>query len=189
MDRYHITLFVHFLTLVVAAVASALISLALHRRARARTVGEMLDWHGVVEASAKLFPVALASFVITGGYMLSLSQTPIMSTPFALAGLVGVAWLLVTGIFLGIKGKALRGMLEEMAKKGLDQPAPALVPPPFIAALPTINPAIALAVAFDMTTKPSSVPLAFGVLAIALVIGAARGMRRPTPAVEQARAS
>jgi hypothetical protein len=181
VDRYHITLFIHLLTLIAAGIASAIINLALGRRARARTVGEMLDWHRVLESSAKVFPIALASFAITGGYMLNLSQIPMLSTPFAVAGLVGVAWLLVTGIFLGVKGRGLRAMLEEMAKKGLDQPAPTLVPPPFIAALPTVNPAIAVAVAFDMTTKPSSMTVAFGILAIGLVVGAAMWMRRPAP--------
>jgi hypothetical protein len=188
MDRYHVTLFIHLLTLVAASVVSAIVHLAVARRARARTVGEMLDWHGVLESSAKLFPISLAAFVITGGYMLNLSQTP-MSSPFAVAGLVGVAWLLVSGVFLGVKGKGLRGMLEGMAKKGLDQPAPKLVPPPFIAALPMINPAIALAVAFDMTVKPASISVALGVLAIGFVVGAAIGMRRKAPVVEAARVS
>jgi hypothetical protein len=188
MDRYHITLFIHLLTLIVAAAVSAITGIAAARRARARTVGEMLDWHIVLISTAKIFPICLALFVITGGYMLSLTGTP-MSTGFAVAGLAGVAWLLGSGIFLGVKGKGLKIMLDGLAQRGLDQPAPKLVPPPFLAALPVINTTVAIAVAFDMTVKPSSLTVALGIVVGAIVVAAAAGMRRPAAASQQARAS
>jgi hypothetical protein len=184
MDLYHITLFVHILTLIVAASATAIVKLAIGRRARARTVGEALDWNSVLNGTAKLFPMCLAAFVITGGYMLSVNKVPIWSTGFIVAGLVGVALLLVSGVFLATKGRAVTQMLEEMATRGADQPAPRLVPPPVVAVLPTVNTGIALSVAFDMVAKPTSIPIALSVVAIGIVLGVATAPRRAAPAME-----
>jgi hypothetical protein len=186
MDLYHITLYVHIVTLLVAAGTTAVVKLAIDRRNRARTVGEVLDWHNVLMSASKFFPICLVLFVVTGSYMLSVNHISAWSTGFVIAGLVGVALLLVSGIFLGTKGKALGQMLEGMAKSGADQPAPKLVPPPVVAALPMINTGIALAVAFDMVTKPISIPVALSVLAAGIVLGAVVGMRRPAPVKESA---
>ena len=188
MDLYHITLFIHIVTLLVAAGVTAVVKLAIGRRSRARTVGEVLDWHNVLTAAAKLFPMCLVAFVVTGGYMLSITRVP-WSTGFVVAGLVGVVLLLSGGVFLGVKGNALKQMLEGMAKNGADKPAPTLVPPPFMAALPMINTGIALAVAFDMVTKPAGIPAALGVVAGGVVLGAMVGLRRPASAVEGVRAA
>lgn len=186
MDRYHIALFIHILALVVAASATAVTKLAVGRRTRARTIAEVLDWHGVLMSSAKLFPMCLATFVITGSYMLSVSRANVWSSGFVVAGLVGSALLLVSGVFLSTKAKALKAFLEEMAKRGADQPAPKLVPPPFVAALPVINTGIALSVVFDMVTKPVSVPVALGVVVIGIALGATSVVRRTASAVEGA---
>jgi hypothetical protein len=189
MDRYHIALFVHILTLIVAASVTAVTKLAVGRRARARTVGEVLDWHGVLMSSSKLFPICLAGFVITGFYMLSVSRASIWSSGFVVAGLVGVALLLISGVYLSTKAKALKAVLDEIAKRGADQPAPALAPPPFVAALPVINTGIALSVVFDMVTKPTSLPIALGIVAIGIVIAAAGAMRRPAAVAKGAEAT
>jgi hypothetical protein len=53
MDRYHITLFIHILALLVAASATAITKLAAGRRARARTVGDVLDWHNVLMSTSR----------------------------------------------------------------------------------------------------------------------------------------
>src|SRR4051812_32593127 len=82
MDRYHVALFLHIVSLVVAAAATSVTKLAVGRRARARTVSEALDWHNVLESSAKLFPMCLAAFVITGFYMLSITHVSPWSTGF-----------------------------------------------------------------------------------------------------------
>ena len=72
MDRYHIALFVHIIAVMVAAGATAVSKLAVGRRARAKTVGEALDWHNVLAAASGVFPLCLAAFVLTGFYMLLL---------------------------------------------------------------------------------------------------------------------
>jgi len=186
MDIYHIVLFIHILTLLVAAGATAVTKLAVGRRATARTVGDALDWHNVLMAASKLFPLCLLAFVVTGGYMMSRTRIP-MSTGFVVAGFVGVFLLLASGVFLATKGKALKQVLEFIATKGADQPAPQLVPPPLVAALPVINTGIALSVAFDMVTKPTSIPVALAVIGVGVVVTGAFALRRPAPAVEGVR--
>jgi hypothetical protein len=190
MDLYHLTLFVHILAVLVAAGATAVMKLAIGRRSRARTVGELLEWHTVLINTSKLFPMVLATFVITGSYMLSMTQTHIRSTGFVVAGLVGVALLLMSGIFLSVKGKALKQMLDGMvASNGPNHPAPKLVAPPIISALPLINTGIALSVVLDMVTKPASIATALLVVAGGIVLSAAIALRpRARVSAEQAAA-
>jgi hypothetical protein len=71
-----------------AAATSAIIGIAVRRCARARTIGELLDWHNVMASAGKVFPICLASFVTTGAYMLSISQTRMVSTGYVVAGLI-----------------------------------------------------------------------------------------------------
>jgi len=187
MDRYHIALFLHLLALVVAASTTAVTKLAASRRVRARTVGESLEWHNVLLSASKTFPVCLAAFVITGSYMLSVANVHVWTTGFVVAGFVGVGLLLASGIYLSMKGKALKSVLEDMTKAGADRPAPRLVPPPLVVMLPVVNTGVALAVAFDMTVKPTSIPMALLVIALGGSVGAASAMRRrPLPATRQA---
>jgi hypothetical protein len=184
MDLYHIALYVHILAVIVASGATAITKLAAARRARARTAADALDWHNVLTSASKTFPIVLAVFVLTGAFMLSRGQSDVWGSGFVVAGLAGVVLLFASGTYLGLKGKALGGFLQSVAAKGADQPAPRLVPPPMIAALPAINTGIALAVAFDMVTKPASIPVALGVVALGIVISGAlvaRGARRAAP--------
>lgn len=180
MDRYHIALFLHLVALIVAASATAVTKLAAGRRARSRTIGEALEWHNVLASTSKLFPICLAVFVITGSYMLSFGQAHIWTSGYVVAGLVGVALLLASGVFLAIKGNALRQVLERMALNGADNPPPRVVPPALVVALPVINTGIALSVVLDMVTKPASIPVALGVVAIGIALPAAMVMR-PRP--------
>ena len=185
MDLYHLALFVHLVALIVAAGVTAVTKLAVRRRILARTVAEALDWHGVLMSAARLFPICLAVFLVTGVYMTSVVHVSVWTTGFLLAGLVGVALLLASGTYLGIKGKGLKLVLEEMAARGADQPAPKLVPPPLAAVLPTVNTGIALGVAFDMVTKPTSVTLALGVVALGIALGVLGAPKRPSSAPGQ----
>jgi hypothetical protein len=185
MDLYHIALYLHIVAIIVASGATAITKLAATRRARARTVADALDWHNVLMSTSKAFPIVLALFVLTGAYMLSRGQASVWASGFVVAGLTGVVLLFASGTYLGLKGKALGGFLQSVAAKGADQPAPRLVPPTMVATLPVVNTGIALAVAFDMVTKPVSIPVALGIVALGIVISAALGMRRPAAAPER----
>ena len=189
MDSYHIALFVHLVTLVIAAGATAVTKLAASRRMRARTIGELQDWHGVLMSAARLFPICLALFVASGAYMLGVAHAPMWTSAYAIAGLTGVVLLLASGAFLGAKARAFRDVLAGMAEQGADRPAPKVMPPRLVTTLPAVNTGIALAVVFDMVTKPASVAVALGVLAAGIVLGGASAMRKPAPQAEQAPAA
>jgi hypothetical protein len=189
MDSYHIALFVHLVTLVIAAGVTAVTKLAAARRMRARTVGELQEWHGILMSAARLFPICLALFVISGAWMLGVAHAPVWSSAYVIAGLTGVVLLLASGAFLGAKARAFRAVLADMARHGADRPAPKLAPPPIVAVLPAVNTGIALAVVFDMATKPASITVALGIIAAGIAVGAASEARRPASPMEQARAA
>lgn len=190
MDRYHVALFLHLLALLVASGATAIMKLAIGRSARARTLGEVIEWNRLMGATGKVFPICLAVFFLTGGYMLSLTQSVPWTTGFVVAGLTGVVFLLASGAFLGVKGKVMGEKLGAMARvHGMDHPAPKVAPPALLAALPSINTFVALAVAFDMVTKPNGIVASLGVLAMGAVLGAALGIRGHAPVAEQAPAA
>ncbi|MFL5619629.1 MAG: hypothetical protein ACJ79A_14700 [Gemmatimonadaceae bacterium] len=184
MDLYPIAKYLHLAALFVAAGVTAVTKLAAGRRMRARTVGEALDWHNTLISASKLFPVCLVVLAVTGGYMLSLTHVS-MSNGFIVAGVFGLVWLFASGTFLGIKGGALKGVLEGIAAKGVDQPAPTMKPPAAVVMLPTINTGIALAVALDMVTKPTSIPIALGIIAAGIVLGYLAGPKRPASIAHQ----
>lgn len=189
MDTYRIALFVHLLTLIVAASVTAVTKLAAARRQRARTIGEVLEWHDILMSAARLFPICLVFFVASGAYMLSVSHAPVWTSAYVVAGMVGVVLLFASGAFLGAKGRAFRAVLAGMASQGADRPAPRMVPPALVATLPAVNTGIAVAVVFDMTLKPASVGVALAVIAAGIALGGAGLVRRPAPQMEQARAA
>jgi hypothetical protein len=110
--------------------------------------------------------------------MVSILGSRTWSTGFAISGLVGITLLLGSGTYLGVKGNALKQVLQRIAEKTPDAQAPKLVPPPLVAMLPFVNTGIALAVVFDMVTKPASVLVALGVIALGIVLAAALASRR-----------
>jgi hypothetical protein len=184
MDLYPVAKYVHLVALFVAAGVTAVTKLATSRRVRARTVGEALEWHTTLLSAAKLFPICVLLLAITGGYMLKVLQVS-ASSGFVVAGMFAVVWLLGSGAFLGMKGAALKAVLEGMAATGADQPVPKLVPPAAVVLLPTINTGIAFAVALDMVVKPTSIPIALGVVAVGAVLGAFAAPKRPASVAAQ----
>jgi hypothetical protein len=178
MDAYHIALFVHIVTLIVAASATAVTKLAVGRRIKARTVREALEWHELLISTSKLFPICLAAFLLTGVYMVRVAGGGAWSSGFVAAGFVGVFLLLGSGTYLGVKAKALKTVLESIASKTPDAPAPRLAPPLLVAMLPLINTGLALGVVFDMVTKPASIFVALTVIAVGICVSAVVAWRQ-----------
>ena len=193
MDLYRIALFLHIVTLIVAAGASAVMKLAASRRANASTAREMLDWHGVMSSTGIAFPICLAAFVVTGSYMLSFAQARIWSAGFVVAGLAGVVLLFASGGYLKRKAKELEQVLQTIVARSPDAAAPRLVPPLLVTLLPVVNSGIVFAVVFDMVLKPASVSVALGVLAVGIILASLIALSRrpagvPASAVQVARA-
>lgn len=186
MDAYHIALLLHILTLIAAASATAVTKLAASRRMCARTVAEALEWHALLVSASRAFPICLGVFLATGVYMVSIAGGSSWSSGFVVSGFAGVALLLGSGTYLGIKAKGQQRVLESMARANAEAPVPLRVPPRPIAILPVVNTGVALSVVFDMVTKPASVPVALGVIAIGIVASATLALRsHPATAARQ----
>jgi hypothetical protein len=185
MDLYPYAKYVHLVALFIAAAVTAVTKLAAGRRVRARTIGEALEWHSTLMSASKLFPICLLVLAITGGYMMSVIHAN-MSSGFIVAGIFAIVWLFASGIFLGIKGGALKRVLEGIvAAQGADHPAPKAAPPAAVVLLPMLNTGVALATALDMVVKPTSIPIALGVVAAGAVLGVLTAPKRPAAVAAQ----
>ena len=178
MDRYHVALFIHIVTLIVAASVTSIVKLAAARRIRARTIGEALEWHNMMLSAAKLFPACLVSFTVTGFYMLSFTGGSRLAAGYVDAGLFGVILLLASGTYLGVKGGGLKRMLEAAAARDAEAAPPRLVPPFAVRVLPVVNTGIALGVVFDMVTKPASTAVALGIVVFGAAVAMIAAMRQ-----------
>lgn len=190
MDPYHIALFIHIVTLVVAASVTAIVKLAATRRIRARTVSEALEWHDMLSSAAKLFPACLVSFTATGFYMLRFTGGAHLTVAYVDAGLLGVVLLLASGTYLGIKGAGLKRILEEAVLRDPEAAPPRVIPPAAVRFLPAINSGLALGVVFDMVTKPASIALSLGLVLLSGAVGMmlavrAGASRAPSKAVRE----
>lgn len=168
MTGYQVALFVHFLALIAAVVAATLVHFADGRRTRARTVREMLEWHNLLQASAKVFPVSLVLLVGSGTYMIVAGALRAWSSGFVVAGLTGSVILLVTGATLAAKGRAITTRLQQLVDQGRGGDAPDLPPDRALSLLQRVPDGIVLGVIFDMVAKPG-----VGVALSALVVGVA----------------
>ena len=183
MDAYHIALFLHVVTLIVAASATAVTKLAVGRRIRARTVADALEWHELLVSTSKLFPICLAVFLVTGIYMVTVAGARAWSAGFVVAGLAGITLLFGSGTYLGIKAKGFGQLLVSLSSKAPDAAPPRLVPPPLVAMLPVVNTGIALAVVFDMVTKPASIVVALAIVAVGIGVSALLAWRQRPRAI------
>jgi hypothetical protein len=181
MDAYHVSLFLHIVTLIVAVSATAVTKLAVGRRIQARTVREALEWHDLLISTSKLFPICLVSFFATGAYMVSVAGARAWLAGFVVAGLVGITLLLGSGTYLGVKAQGLRQLLASASSKNPDAEPPRLVPPRLVAILPVVNTGVALSVVFDMVTKPASIGVALAVIVIGIAVSVFAALRhRPS---------
>ena len=184
MDSYHVVLFVHLLTLIVAAAISSLVHFAMTRRNAATTGLEALQWHGLGGKVSRFFPVLLILFFATGGFMAGKVWT--WQAGFVEAGSIGAILLFVNGITMAVKSKALVPLLLEVGNKPLDDATRARVYDPIMNTLPWVNHMIAISVALVMTLKPTLTE-SLGVLLAGIAIGLVLAARfSPTRAVASA---
>jgi hypothetical protein len=172
MSAFVIAKYVHLLAIVAVSAAAALTHLSLSRANRARTVGEKLAWFGFGGSVAKVFPLSILTLVATGGYMVSTFGTAGWKLGWVQAGLGGAVLLFALGGVIGARqGKAAQALARQLSEHGPGSAATGQ-PDPLVAALSWVNPGIALAVMFVMTTKPNLL-VAGGVLLLGVVLGLA----------------
>ncbi len=173
MISYQIALFVHLSALLAAAVAAGIMHLASHRRARASTLREAMDWARLMGSTAKVFPIAIVVLIATGAYMVSMHWT--WSTGWAQAGLIGAIVLLANGAVTGARGGAeVRRNISRLQAAGQELPNDAF-PDRVASVLGETNTGLALAIVLVMTVK-LSLPASLVLLAIGAAIGTSVGL-------------
>jgi hypothetical protein len=183
MNRYDLALVVHLLALIAAFGASTVVHVSMPKVRSARSGGEALQWLGLAQGFARVFPVALAALLASGAWMVH-GRWP-WNSGFVEAGLTGVAFLAVSGGFLeGGRARRLAAALAARPAEPIEHAA-ALVRDPLWWCGSWGNTGIALAVVVAMVTKPSPAG-SFTVLAAGLALGCAVGLafrRTPVPTV------
>jgi len=170
MHLYDIVLFVHLSALFAAFGPTAVVAVAMRRIRAAVTGAEALPWLGLGKHAAHVFPAALLTLLASGAYMVHRAWS--WDSGFVVAGLTGIVFLGVVGD--RVEGGRARRLAHALAAKPharIADHATELVHDPVWWTAASVNPAVALGVAFDMATKPSVV-VSFAALALAAALGA-----------------
>ena len=170
MSAYYVLLYIHLLALVAASATSSVVHLAQARARRAASVPEIRQWLMLGGSTARIFPIATLTLLVTGALMVSFRGPWSWSAGWVEAGLVAVLFLLLSGPFLGVRGKRAGLSLASLAPGEVERAA-AVLHDPVAGALSWANTGVALGAVYAMAAKPG---LAGSLLA--LVLGAATGV-------------
>jgi hypothetical protein len=166
---YRIALLLHLCALISAVVASALGHTGGARAARARRLGDVLQWMRTGKRVAIVFPVSVLVFLLTGAYMIQVSGAWSWKAGWIIDGIIGAVLLLILGRVIGGRQKAYGKRLAAYAKIHSPEALPLpLDPVPHV--LAWVASGIALGVVCVMTIKPELI----GGLAL-IVVGAVAG--------------
>ena len=171
MTGYQIALFVHLTALLAATAASGIVHLASARRKAAPTLRQSMEWGRLLGSTARVFPFAVITLLLTGAYMVTDRWS--WHTGWVEAGIAGALLLLASGATIGMReGAGARASVARLQSAGRDLPNDA-APDPVAVVLGEANTGLALALVLVMTIKPGLA----GSLAV-LAIGAAAGAYR-----------
>ncbi len=170
MSAYYLFLYIHLVALVAASATSAVVHLAQARARSSASVAEIRQWLALGGSAARLFPVATLTLLATGVLMVASHGPWSWSAGWVDAGLVAVAFLLMSGPVLGARGKRIGRSLACLSPGEVER-ARGLLHDPTAGALSWLNTGMALGVVFAMAAKPG-LP---GSLA-ALLVGAGGGV-------------
>jgi hypothetical protein len=173
MNRYDLALFLHLLALLAAIAGSTIVHVSMSKVRGARSGGEALQWLGLAHAFARVFPIALATLLGTGAWMVH-GRWP-WDAGFVEAGITGVVILAVSGgVVEGGRARRIATALGARPSESLEHAA-ALVRDPLWWCASWGNTGIALAVVLTMVAKPSPAA-SFSVLAVGFVAGWSVGL-------------
>jgi hypothetical protein len=185
MQLYHVLLFVHIVSLLIAAAAAATLHLADIEIRRATTLAEAGRLGLRMKKTAHAFPFAIVGLVVTGVWMTHRLGWG-FSSPWVLAGIAGLAAIIVLGDAVnGAYGKRLGGRIGAALARGGDGPLPddviACLDDPLAKVAAVAPTGLMLGVIYVMTAKPGVTGSVLAML-IALLAGAVASqllLRRP----------
>lgn len=111
MDTYHVVLYVHICSLLLAFAAAGILVTCLFQLRAARTLAEAAPWGMTAGKVGRIFPIAILGLFGSGAYMTT--DVWSWSTGWIVAGIVGLAVLAVQGPGVGERtGKKLEHALK-----------------------------------------------------------------------------
>lgn len=165
---YSIALFFHLVSLLAAGGATALAGYAALRLRIATSPPEVARWGMMIGKVVRVFPPATLGLLGSGAYMTQTAWS--WSTPWIIAGLVGLAMIVLLGS--GVEASRGRALKHEVRTHGLSERGRRLLRDPIAWTAKATTWTLVLAVMFVMTTKPPAWGCAIS-LVIALLAGAA----------------
>lgn len=166
MNVYSLMLFFHFVFLIAAVAATALVGYAALRLRSAETAADATLWGNFVRRVVPVFPIASLGLIGTGAYMTAIAWS--WSTPWVIAGLAGLFMIMLLGS--GVEGSRGRATRAELRAAGMSPRARQLLCDPLAWSAKVMTWTLVLAVTFVMTAKPTALICA-AALAAALVGG------------------
>ena len=155
MDGYRVVLFLHLVALALLVGAIALVSVSYARLRAARSLEEATPWTTLADQTAILLPVAILGLFASGAYLTSDRwswSTPWIDVSIAALVLVAVQGPLVAGRTTSHLARAVR----EHAPGPLGEHVRSLAHAPALWFVVCGNPAIVLAIVWNMTVKPGT---------------------------------
>ena len=180
MHLYDVALFLHILTLLAAIGLGTTLHHAEWSTRKATTVGQLRTITGVYRRG-NLFPVLIILLFGGGAWLLHLSkkrtETFHFSDPWVWTAIAALVILMVSGgAVLGRHASAYAKLLDATADGPITPEVRAATFMPVIWATSHMNTCLAIAVVFNMVTKPSDTFSAIAVLVIGIVVGTLIGL-------------
>lgn len=169
MDGYRIVVFLHLLALAVLVGAIALVGVSYVRLRAARSLEEATPWATLADQTAVVFPVAILGLIASGAYLTSDRwswSTRWIDVSIAALVLVAVQGPLVAGRTTSHLAREVR----EHAPGPLGEHVRSLARSPALWFVVCGNPAIVLAIVWNMTVKPGTAG-AIGVVVAGYAVG------------------
>jgi hypothetical protein len=171
LNTYHVVLYLHLLSLLLAIGAAGIIGACLFGLRSAQTLGEAGPWGMLAGKTGRVFPVAIVGLFVTGAYMTA--DVWSWSTGWIAVSIGGLALIALQGPLLAEpRKKALQHALIANGPGPLGQEARKMTRDPILWIVAFSNPAIALGVVWSMTQKPGTAGAIAGIV-VAYAVGAA----------------
>ena len=169
MDTYHVVLYIHLLSLLLAFGAASVLCVCLFQLRGARELTDAIPWGRVAGKTGRLFPIAILGLFGTGAYMTSDVWT--WSTGWIEVAIVALVVLGLQGALIAERsGKKLEHALRENGPGLLGEEARRMTRYWGLWMIEFSAIGLVLGIIWNMTTKPGT-----GTSIVAAVIGYGAG--------------
>jgi hypothetical protein len=173
-DSYRVVLFLHLVALAVLVGAITFVGVSYMRLRAARSLEQATPWTTLADRTTILFPVAILGLFASGAYLTSDQWS--WSTPWIDVSIVALVLVAVQGpLVAGRTTSQLARAVREHAPGPLGEDVRSLARAPALWFVVCGNPAIVLAIVWNMTVKPGTAG-AIGAVVAGYAVGVVAAM-------------